>query len=317
MGARPPAKRAVLVGCTYPRHGKIHLVETLDGPANDAKALHFLLTTYLGFQTGDVSVLIDSDDKHVHPTGKNIMAALVEMCKDARPGDTLVFAFSGHGTRVPDVLSRRIDERDGFDEAIVPTDFDLILDDDIQSLARALPDGVNFYILTDSCHSGGMLDIEHSISETSAKYEPPAGLIDVAKKNRFADPDHLGQAFGAFHGRPGTTLDKLRSELSRKQAEHQAKKEKRANMGILFSACQSRQLSSETSYAGVATEQRVLPMGVLTAALLSVFEDDTGAPSFTNRVLLGKLREKIQQMHESQIPTLHTSEKNADRPFLR
>lgn len=72
------------------------------------------------------------------------------------PGDVLFFHFSGHGTQVPtdDVA----DEQDGLDEAIVPTDMNLILDDDLRVITRKIPRGARLTMLSDCCHSGTMLD---------------------------------------------------------------------------------------------------------------------------------------------------------------
>lgn len=50
-------------------------------------------------------------------------------------GDVLFFHFSGHGTQIPD---RASEESDGKDEAICPTDMNVIADDDLRALFKPL-----------------------------------------------------------------------------------------------------------------------------------------------------------------------------------
>lgn len=84
---------------------------------------------------------------------------LVEGCK---PGDSLVFYFSGHGLRQLDVDN---DELDGFDETLCPVDFKtkgLILDNDINTMiVKPLIKGVTLHAIIDACYSGTILDLEY------------------------------------------------------------------------------------------------------------------------------------------------------------
>lgn len=63
----------------------------------------------------------------------------------------------GHGTKLRDDNS---DEADGYDEALVPRDFQengMIRDDDLyEILVKDLADGVHLVSLMDCCHSGTM-----------------------------------------------------------------------------------------------------------------------------------------------------------------
>ena len=82
---------------------------------------------------------------------------LVQGCK---AGDSLVFHFSGHGAQQ---RNRDGGEVDGFDETILPMDFQtqgMIVDDVInESLIRPLPNGVRLHAVVDACHSGTVLDL--------------------------------------------------------------------------------------------------------------------------------------------------------------
>lgn len=89
----------------------------------------------------------------------------MEGCK---PGDSLVFYFSGHGLRQPDFVG---DEKDGYDETICPVDFrkeGMILDNDINSIiVKPLPAGVKLHAIIDACHSGTILDLHHIYNRKS------------------------------------------------------------------------------------------------------------------------------------------------------
>jgi Caspase domain len=59
----------------------------------------------------------------------------------------------------------RGEEEDGYDETIVPVDYDSagqIRDDDLyQNLVCALPSGAHLVALMDCCHSGSVLDLPY------------------------------------------------------------------------------------------------------------------------------------------------------------
>lgn len=89
------AKRALLVGCNYPGT-KVEL----HGCANDVKRMKNTLITRFGFDEEDILVLLDTDRSGMQPTGANIRNCLAKMIAGIRPGDVMVFHYSGHGTQV-------------------------------------------------------------------------------------------------------------------------------------------------------------------------------------------------------------------------
>lgn len=84
---------------------------------------------------------------------------LVESCQ---PGDSLVFYYSGHGSRERDFDG---DEIDGFDEMLCPVDYKTagkISDDEINAtIVRPLPPGAKLHAIVDTCFSGSIIDLSY------------------------------------------------------------------------------------------------------------------------------------------------------------
>ncbi|KAH6757440.1 hypothetical protein C2S51_038829 [Perilla frutescens var. frutescens] len=157
------AKKAVLIGCNY-----AGTKAELKGCINDVRRMHSCLVERYGFSEDDIKVLIDSDDSYTQPTGHNIRAALADLVDSARPGDFLFVHYSGHGTRLPAETGE--DDDTGYDECIVPTDMNLITDDDFRDLVDKVPEGCQITIVSDSCHSGGLIDeAKEQIGESHRK----------------------------------------------------------------------------------------------------------------------------------------------------
>uniref|UniRef100_A0A0E0A156 Peptidase C14 caspase domain-containing protein n=1 Tax=Oryza glumipatula TaxID=40148 RepID=A0A0E0A156_9ORYZ len=164
MGGR---KRALLVGINYPG-----TKAELKGCHNDVARMRRALVDRFGFDEADIRVLADADRSAPQPTGANIRRELARLVGDARPGDFLFFHYSGHGTRLPAETGQ--DDDTGYDECIVPSDMNLITDQDFTELVQKVPDDCLFTIVSDSCHSGGLLDktkeqIGHSTKQNQAQ----------------------------------------------------------------------------------------------------------------------------------------------------
>ncbi|TDL18712.1 hypothetical protein BD410DRAFT_792874 [Rickenella mellea] len=103
-----------------------------------------------------------------------------DLVKDARPGDHLVFAFSGHGSQTENYDGTELDgkdeliwpcdvEYDGYeDENDQPVMSNYIKDDELKEiLVDSLPQGVHFTAILDACHSGTGLDLPNEFSDES------------------------------------------------------------------------------------------------------------------------------------------------------
>eukprot|EP00250_Pteridium_aquilinum_P016089 c22933_g1_i1 orf=127-1470(+) len=177
------AKKAVMVGCNYPgTKAELH------GCINDVWRMHKALVERFGFDEQDITVLIDTDSQYTQPTGANIKRALHDLVDTAQPGDVLFFHYSGHGTRLPAETGE--DDDTGYDECIVPCDMNLINDDDFRELIDKLPRGVTFTIVSDSCHSGGLIDEEKE--QIGDSFEP--------QQEAEVDPQEFGGANRGYNG---------------------------------------------------------------------------------------------------------------------
>ncbi|KAK4491210.1 hypothetical protein RD792_001943 [Penstemon davidsonii] len=158
---RPPAahgcKRAVLCGINYKGHQ-----QSLSGSINDVLCMRNLLVERFKFPNSSILLLTEEEDYNHIPTKKNIRAALHWLVQGCQSGDSLVFHYSGHGSQVKDIDG---DEVDGYDEAILPLDYQVegrILDDEINAtIVRPLPRGAKLHAIIDTCFSGTLLDLSN------------------------------------------------------------------------------------------------------------------------------------------------------------
>lgn len=114
-----------------------------------------------GFQEENIEVLMD-DGKHTSPTYANIIAAFNRIVAASKAGDVVFTHYSGHGGKVRDQDG---DEKDGYDETLVPLDYQTagqIRDDTLfKDFVGKLREGVFATSIMDCCHSGTVLDLPY------------------------------------------------------------------------------------------------------------------------------------------------------------
>jgi hypothetical protein len=147
---RQPRLHAMVVGI----NDYLSPVKGLKGCVNDANDLEAQIRPL----DPKVRKLVGAGSQRV--TRADFFTAWNGMLAEARQGDTLLIAFSGHGTQIPG------NEPDGFDETLVlsgyrPTDprdrAEHIIDDEIDRFARdAHARGLVLVFIADCCHSGGV-----------------------------------------------------------------------------------------------------------------------------------------------------------------
>ncbi|XP_060674484.1 metacaspase-6 [Ziziphus jujuba] len=158
-------RKALLIGCNYPG-----TTVDLNGCVNDVYQMKKCLLDRYGFSDDNITVLIDTDDSCTQPTGKNIYDALTRLVQSAEPGDILFIHYSGHGSRFP--LEIGEDDETGYDECLVPCDMNFISDDDLRDIVDQVPEGCSITIVSDSCHSCGLIGgAKEQIGESTERHE--------------------------------------------------------------------------------------------------------------------------------------------------
>lgn len=138
----------------------------LKGCINDVEMQRYLLIHRFGFNPKDIYTLTDEQ-----ATRESILAAFEEyLIKQVKPGDVVVYHFSGHGSRVRDpdpVVVSSTADNSGLNSTFVPIDSGLpagfpqqggVVQDIMGHTLYLLMSAVkseNFTAVLDSCHSGG------------------------------------------------------------------------------------------------------------------------------------------------------------------
>ncbi|KAL4308323.1 hypothetical protein GQ457_01G048480 [Hibiscus cannabinus] len=306
---------AVLVGCNYPK-----TQYELHGCINDVVAMRDVLVNRFGFETRNIELLMDApvegegSSPAVLPTGANIKAALSKMVSQAEAGDVLFFHYSGHGTRIPSLKPAHIFRQD---EAIVPSDFNLITDMDFRQLVNRLPEGASFTILSDSCHSGGLIDKEKEQIGPSAYKTTP--LIPYKPKTKSIPFEsilqHLSSLTGINSSDIGThLLESFGANASLKFLVPQLQSDLfeflKADEGILLSGCQANETSADMN----PMESGGKAYGAFSNAIQMVLKENTGGLS--NKQVVIKARKVLEAQGIDQHPCLYCSDRNADAPLL-
>ncbi len=149
-------------------------ITDLLGPRNDVSILWRALKAR-GVDPADIAVLTDGlpiDEDYPVPKGlahgAEILAELDRLAESVQKGDTVLFYYSGHGTRQPDNPAEPEDEpeADGMDQVLLPADVgkydpikmtlkNAIIDDVLgRKIASIRAKGAFVWAVIDACHSG-------------------------------------------------------------------------------------------------------------------------------------------------------------------
>jgi hypothetical protein len=147
-------RRAVMIGINYTgQQGQ------LSGCHNDVRNMLEYIKKVHGFKDENITLLLDAKGS-TQPTYANIIAAYKKVAADSVSGDAVFCHYSGHGGRLKDQTN---EEKDGYDETLVPVDYDTagqIRDDDLfTTLVGPMARGVLMTCVMDCCHSGTVLEL--------------------------------------------------------------------------------------------------------------------------------------------------------------
>jgi hypothetical protein len=148
-------KTALLIGINYT--GTEH---QLYGCINDVESVKTRLLNN-GFLSNNITILTDLEtNPNLKPTKNNILREFKQMLANSNPGDLLFLLYSGHGSYI---IDKNGDEKDGYDEVIVPCDMQYILDDELKTIITQYLNDPNKTLFTmfDCCFSGTILDLKY------------------------------------------------------------------------------------------------------------------------------------------------------------
>ena len=163
----------------------------LNGCVNDARDMANTLVI-CGFPALNVRILTNQN-----ATKSNIISNLTHLVTTSKKGDSIVFYYSGHGTRVTNVGTDF--EVDGLDDAICPHDYasaGVIRDDEFSAIIRRLPAGVNMDVIFDCCHSGtgtrrmNLVDLDGNPTNEAVRFIQP-NLEDEFYQGYFREISNL------------------------------------------------------------------------------------------------------------------------------
>ena len=155
---------------------------TLSWCVNDANGMEDALINN-GWEKDQITKLLDTN-----ATKEHIITELTDIINKATSNDYILVFYSGHGTQIPDTNG---DETDGYDEAIVPVDFNgdissLIIDDDLGEIFSHSKTQKGVFIF-DSCFSGGFINKSltnsgfkvRSLTNAKAVGDPTSQDLDI------------------------------------------------------------------------------------------------------------------------------------------
>ncbi|MBS1705463.1 MAG: caspase family protein [Armatimonadetes bacterium] len=259
----------------------------LKGCVNDATSMRDLMTGKFGVNGANVKLLTDKA-----ATADGFLGAWRDLIAKAKPGDQIVFTYSGHGGQVEDK-----EESDGIQEVIVLADEKLVTGNLFGELAKTLTlNGVNCTFIFDSCYSGGMSrDVD--------------GEIQVRTKSLGIIKPKAKDAISKVKANAAKFLPKQAAPTTRPTAGQSL---------FLFAGAENKPTVDISGLEGVA------PHGLFTMLMLDIMEADAKTPvkdmygeisSFLEQ-LNKTLKEKGSDTQFDQNPGFESSADRAALPIL-
>jgi len=147
-------KSALLIGINY-----TGTQNELYGCINDVNCIKVRLS---GEGFNNITVMTDLTSKKA--TKDNILTEFKNLLANSQAGDLLFLLYSGHGSYA---LDNNGDETTGYDQLIVPCDFNMIVDDDLKTIIQQnLKPNVTLFAMFDSCFSGSVLDLRYQYMDS-------------------------------------------------------------------------------------------------------------------------------------------------------
>jgi hypothetical protein len=226
------------------------------------------------------------------PTRANIISGFRWVEDVAQRGDQVFIYYSGHGARVRTPLKfQQFKPGDGFDEALVPCDYNydtdqFLRDFEMADILRGYRDrGLEVTIVLDSCHSGGSTRAESGLSNIDKR----ARTIGVISQT-FPDPEIPVASDQDLL----TTIRKLSSRTRDFNVEHGWLLEPEGY--VLLAACRPAEFAYEHAFAANETS------GALTYWLLDSL--NFLGPEASFETLYNRILANVHEQFPDQTPQL-------------
>jgi hypothetical protein len=279
--AQPTGRKlALLVGINQYQPG----INTLKGCLTDMELQYELLRHRYGFNPADIMLLTDNTPQK--PTRDNILAAFENhLIQQAKPGDVVIFHYSGHGSLLidPNPLNLKSDDENlkQTNGTIIPADCTIDNRNDIMGktlflLSSQIKTDL-FTMVLDSCHAGGGTRGNQVVRATTFRAD--------------GSTDNPSQAELNYQ-------DTQRGKLKWSSEEFQTQRKKGIAKGVALGAAQKNQLAIDASFgafnAGAFTY-------LLTRYLWQLPGQESLSTSFDRLSLVTK--ELADKSQNAQIPT--------------
>lgn len=193
---------------------------------------------------------------------------------------------------------------------------------DFRHLVNRVPEGASFTILSDSCHSGGLIykekeqigpssaiNVENGGTKTLSlrpKIIPFQSILQhftsLTNINTFDIGTHLLETFGANASLkfrlPSFDLELLEA--------------RKPDGGILLSGCQANETSADMN----PSVEGGKAYGAFSNAVQMVFEEQLPSQKLSNRRVVVEARKVLKTQGIDQHPCLYCTDDNADAAFL-
>jgi hypothetical protein len=244
------------------------------------------------FLFDSVTILQDAD-----ATSGAITSGIKSILSSSEPGDVMCLYFSGHGARLAEDPASNTTR---YYEAIEPYDANLVTSAQIASIAQSLePNVVNFTLVLDACHSGGMLlspDAKGAVWDKGAATAFQAACCAIVPWICLLDPSAVDNNVSNLNLLPNGLCSMTKD--SSKDNPNDAK-------ATLLSACDYDELAGAASGRGHST---------FTQAIIDTVNQCNFQISHPE--LVAALRKQVATYSDQQIPQLRGRPVRLQENFL-
>ncbi|WP_284736042.1 caspase family protein [Dongia deserti] len=308
---RRKTQKALLIGINnYPNEP-----DRLEGCVNDVFTMSSVLQE-CGVPPEAIRTCLDE-----RATAKGILDRLKWLLDDPKPGDELIFYYSGHGAKIPQYGEDF--EPDHQVEVLVPWDFDwtpekAISDDQIYGLYSQLPYECRLIMIFDCCHSGGIhrdgahrprgLTPPDDIRHRELKWDIKSQMWVSRDFNRINETfTRQKETAIEYFGHNGATKRLGRAAmlrgLSAREYDRLKKGRRRKQpigpyLPLIIEACGEEQLSYEYRHGAVS-------YGAFTFSLANILRRENAAKrSISFERLVAKTRAQLAELEYDQTPQI-------------